>query len=387
MRVAVIGGKLQGVEASYLARKERWHVTLIDREEEVPARGICDDFIKGDVTGKTPRMRKKLDEVDLIIPAVEDKAALERLNETAAERNIPIAHDAKAFLLSFSKIESNVLFKRLDLPMPRSWPHCTFPVFIKPAFSSGSRGTVKAENIFDLRRAVGQDEHTHRNMILQEYLPGPVYSIEVFGGENRCAAGQVTRVEMDEGYDCMRVVVPSGLSRELEKKFEAYGLAIAEAMHLNGIMDVEAILHNGSLKIIEIDARLPSQTPTAVYHSSGINYLSTLRDIFCLKKEPVLPKVHDGNAVIYEHLLVSNGILDIRGEHIIAKAGPVAIIENFFGSDEAITDYTPRASHWVATIIITERRIEDAWERHRRVMETVARTLKLTCRRTEAPVV
>ena len=54
MRVAVIGGKLQGIEASYLARKEGWNVTLIDREEGVPAMGLCDKFFKSDVTKKNP---------------------------------------------------------------------------------------------------------------------------------------------------------------------------------------------------------------------------------------------------------------------------------------------------------------------------------------------
>ena len=166
-----------------------------------------------------------------------------------------------------------------------------------------------------------------------------------------------------------------------------YGLRIAEALHLNGIMDIEAIQHNGSLKIIEIDARLPSQTPTAVYHSSGTNYLTKLKDIFLLKKEPIISETHNADAVIYEHLQISDGALDVRGEHIIAGARPVAIIEDFFGADEAITDYTPKTSNWVATIIIKERRIEDAWDRHRRVIETIARCMKLTYCKEETPFV
>jgi pyrrolysine biosynthesis protein PylC len=381
MRVAVIGGKLQGVEASYLARKEGWHITLIDRDEAVPARGLCDEFIKSDVTRKNPLLQKKLDEVDLIIPATENRTSLDRLNEIALEKNIPIAYDAKAFSISSSKIESNVLFKKLKLPIPRSWPHCTFPVFLKPAFSSGSKGTIKIENIEELRRVKGQDEYVHNNIILQEYISGPVYSIEVFGGENHYTAGQTTRIEVDREYDCKRVVAPSGLSGELEKKLKEYGLRIAEAIHLNGIMDIEAIQHNSSLKILEIDARLPSQTPTAVYHSAGINYLKNLRDIFLLKKEPSIPEIYNEAAVIFEHLQISDGALDVRGEHIIAGARPVAIIEDFFGADEAITDYTPEKSNWVATVIIKERRIEDAWDRHRGVLETIAKNMKVTwCR-------
>ena len=173
--------------------------------------------------------------------------------------------------------------------------------------------------------------------------------------------------------------MPAGLPGELKKKFEEYGLRIAEAIHLNGIMDVEAILHDGSLKIIEIDARLPSQTPTAVYHSTGLNYLVKLRDIFLLKKVPEIPEIHDEYAVIYEHLRVSDGVLDVRGEHIMADAGPLAIIEDFFGADEAVTNYIQDSSQWVATVIIKERKIEDAWNRHRRMIETISRDMKLIC--------
>ena len=49
--VAVAGGKLQGVEAAYLAHKAGWEVLLLDREDHVPASGLCDRFIQVDVTG------------------------------------------------------------------------------------------------------------------------------------------------------------------------------------------------------------------------------------------------------------------------------------------------------------------------------------------------
>ena len=51
MLVAVVGGNLQGVEATYLAKKAGWEVVLIDRRSIVPASGLCDRFIRLDVTG------------------------------------------------------------------------------------------------------------------------------------------------------------------------------------------------------------------------------------------------------------------------------------------------------------------------------------------------
>jgi len=50
MLVAVVGGNLQGVEATYLARKAGWEVILIDKNSNAPASGMCNYFVKGDVT-------------------------------------------------------------------------------------------------------------------------------------------------------------------------------------------------------------------------------------------------------------------------------------------------------------------------------------------------
>jgi len=40
MIVAVVGGKLQGIEATYLAHKAGWDVLLIDTNPAVPASGL-----------------------------------------------------------------------------------------------------------------------------------------------------------------------------------------------------------------------------------------------------------------------------------------------------------------------------------------------------------
>ena len=46
MLIAVIGGKLQGVEAVYLAQKAGWEILVIDKNPDAPATGLCDKFLK-----------------------------------------------------------------------------------------------------------------------------------------------------------------------------------------------------------------------------------------------------------------------------------------------------------------------------------------------------
>ena len=57
MKVAIIGGKLQGVEAAYLAGKAGWDVTIIDRVPDVPASGLCHQFLLAEITTQTDLKR------------------------------------------------------------------------------------------------------------------------------------------------------------------------------------------------------------------------------------------------------------------------------------------------------------------------------------------
>ena len=98
-------------------------------------------------------------------------------------------------------------------------------------------------------------------MVLQEYVEGPSYSIEVLGLAGHYVALQVTELEMDSRYDCNRVLAPAEIPESLDKQIKEIALAIAQELHLKGIMDVEFIIDRGVPKVLEIDARFPSQTP------------------------------------------------------------------------------------------------------------------------------
>ena len=74
-----------------------------------------------------------------------------------------------------------------------------------------------------------------------------------------------TLIHIDETYDC-HMVTPL----PLDPSFRQISHALAANLSLKGIMDVEAISGPRGLKVIEIDARFPSQTPTVVYLLPGI---------------------------------------------------------------------------------------------------------------------
>jgi pyrrolysine biosynthesis protein PylC len=269
-----MGGRLQGVEAVYLAQKAGWQVVLVDRDNDAPAAGMCEKFLKIDFLEKD-KLLGLFREVQFVIPAMENRAALENINQCALEAGVETFYDPETYALSSSKIKSDRLFAEIGLPVPKPWPRCGFPVTLKPSGASGSDNVYKVDNLRDFNELIMKLGDSDE-WVKQEYLRGPSYSIEVIGHNGDYRAFQVTDLEMDAGYDCKRVLAPAGLALEKVREFEECAVKIAQALNLNGIMDVEVILHDDQLKVLEIDARLPSQTPTVVYKSTGINLMEVL---------------------------------------------------------------------------------------------------------------
>jgi len=348
---AVVGGNLQGVEAAYLARKAGWQVRVVDRNSRAPASGLCDSFVQLDVA-QTKGLSAVLRDVDLVIPALEDDDALAALTRWSRQAGAPLAFDPAAYAVSSSKLKSNELFTRLGLPLPVAWPECGLPVLAKPSRSSGSRG-VQVFRDFDSLQHQFSAALPPPDWVLQEFIEGSLHSLEVIGVPGNYRALQVTDLYMDESYDCKRVVAPSELPPERAAQFERLSLSIAEALKLHGIMDVEVVLNQEGFKILEIDARLPSQTPTTVYGSTGQNMVQTLGELFTGKSTaaPSAPQTLRGT--VYEHIRVSPEALETKGEHIMTRSGPLDLRPDFFGADEAITNYNPARKTWVATLIIS----------------------------------
>ena len=72
LRVLVIGGKLQGLEVSYLAKAAGYYVIVADKSEEITCNKVADEHIQIDALNKEA-MLKLVSSVDVIIPAIEGK--------------------------------------------------------------------------------------------------------------------------------------------------------------------------------------------------------------------------------------------------------------------------------------------------------------------------
>jgi pyrrolysine biosynthesis protein PylC len=55
----------------------------------------------------------------------------------------------------------------------------------------------------------------------------------------------------------------------------------------------------------------------------------------------------------------------------MSNSGALHVCRDFFGADEAITNYVPGREEWVATLIISGKDRKHAWEKRDRVIKEI----------------
>jgi pyrrolysine biosynthesis protein PylC len=102
-----------------------------------------------------------------------------------------------------------------------------------------------------------------------------------------------------------------------------------------------------------------------------------LGDLFLNRQAHIQPDSKHGFGVIYEHVRVRSNQLEIAGEHIMSGTDALHIYRDFFGADEAITNYATDRDDWVATLIFAEENLEAAWDKRNRIVSGITKKFKL----------
>ena len=303
--ICLIGGKLQGFEAAYLSKKAGMKVVVIDKNPQALIRNYADKFHCFNVINEPEKLIEISKSVDAVLPVNENLECIEFLNSIKEKFSCPVLFDFEAYWISRDKKKSKEYFASIGVPTPQDKPSEP-PYFVKPPCESSSVG---ARIIYD-EEELGELEP---GMLIEEYVEGEVVSLEVIGDGNHFAVVKETLIHIDETYDCHMVTpLPP------DPSFREMSYSLAANLSLKGIMDVEAISGPMGLKVIEIDARFPSQTPTVVYYSSGINLIELLFRAFTEGVEEIKTLPED-RYCIYEHLMLAkNGDLVPVGEQVLS---------------------------------------------------------------------
>jgi pyrrolysine biosynthesis protein PylC len=355
MKLLVAGARLQGVEAIYLGHKAGLTVTAIDCDPLAPGASLADCFLAEDLMD-WPRIKPYFEAADVILPAVENQDVLNQIKKYSQRIDTPVLFDWNAYAISHSKLKSNTLFETSHLPLPARYPDCDFPVIIKPDGLSGSKQVRLAYTTKEVEAF--QADHPGESFVIQEFLEGPSYSLEVVGNGQTSFPLVITEVIVDRHWDCKRIAAPAVLPPEIKTQMTAIAETLSGVLPIDGIFDIEVIDHHGTLKLLEIDARLPSQTPIAVYHATGFNMVSAM--ITLKQGQPLTLPSGCRSHCLYQQIAVHDGKIDVLGEGIMSRCSGLQIIPHFFGAEEAITNYRPGSLNWQAIVIILGDTPQDA---------------------------
>jgi len=155
---------------------------------------------------------------------------------------------------------------------PADW---AYPVVVKPRAGSGSR---------DIRilRAAAELSATERSddLLVQQYLPGDEYSIDVFAGQpgHVIAAVPRLRARVDSGISVAgRTVHDAGLER--------FGAAVAEATGVQFIANVQAKRDaSGRPCLLEVNPRAPGSLALTI--ASGVDMPRLAMDVLSGRPVP-----------------------------------------------------------------------------------------------------
>jgi carbamoyl-phosphate synthase large subunit len=208
---------------------------------------------------------------DVVIPTVDSElrplaAARDRFRRAGVALMLP---PARALDLTLDKLalaracagavrvpRTEPLNERLD---PGSW---TYPVIVKPRTGSGSRDITTVVSADELKAVLATADDGY---LVQEYLPGEEYSVDVLAdGDGRVVAA-VPRV---------RARVDSGVSvagRTLhDPELEQFGATVAVTVGLTYIANIQVRRdHDGAPALLEVNPRPPGSLSLTV--ASGVD--------------------------------------------------------------------------------------------------------------------
>jgi carbamoyl-phosphate synthase large subunit len=143
---------------------------------------------------------------------------------------------------------------------PSSW---TYPVIVKPREGSGSRGVMAVDSAAKLAELAALDRSAR--LIIQEFLPGEEYSVDVLADASGRVVASVPR---------LRARVDSGVSvggRTVhDDEVEWFGRTVAQATGVTFVANVQCKRdRGGSPALLEVNPRMPGTLGLTI--ASGVD--------------------------------------------------------------------------------------------------------------------
>lgn len=184
----------------------------------------------------------------------------------------------------------------------RAWD---LPAFAKPRTGSGSRGIRRVDSIGDLAHLPTSGE-----MLLQDFLPGEEYSVDVLCDQRGeiIAAVPRARLRVDSGVAITARTVQ-------DEELHLYAKRTARAIGLRGVANVQFKRDSrGTPRLLEVNPRFPGTMPLTV--AAGVNMpLLALHDLMGLEVPRHVPfRPLAMTRTFHEHYFEPSEISDLRAQ-------------------------------------------------------------------------
>ena len=217
-------------------------------------RGICDE-----------------EDVDIVVPLVDEE--LMPVQELASEKLHILTPRPDFIATCLDKFRLCRELENVGVPHPQTYlagveiERLPYPVILKPRTGRGSRGVFKIDSEDDMRRAIANLDRPIEELMVQEYIDGPEYTVSVVAGPD----GEVQAVVPKE------IIVKKGVTQmavtRRQPAIEKLCKRLQETFRADGPFNVQLRLHpdSGEPLLFEINPRFS----TTVTHTmaAGIDEL------------------------------------------------------------------------------------------------------------------
>lgn len=274
------------------------------------------------------------------LPGISYETALKATDKGRMIKEFELKHISHPwFYIISDKIKINEIKDELE-----------FPCIIKPSDSSGSRGVLMCETLEELIEGYDYSVNNSRSgtVIIEEYLDGPEFSVEIMVVEgvphvlqitDKITTGSPFFVELAHSQ-------PSEYPNEIQNDITklACSAVIALGIH-QGPAHVEIILTDKGPKMVELGARMGGDyiTTHLVPLSTGIDMVEAVINIACSKKPNITKLFNKASAIMYfnsyeGHIKSISGTEDAKKVKGVREIKLLKMIGEYTGSIKSSSD-------------------------------------------------
>ncbi|MEQ4722908.1 ATP-grasp domain-containing protein [Nonomuraea sp. B19D2] len=385
----VLGGGEDQIPAYREGRRLGYRVIGVDQRPDALGAAEADQFLC--MTSRDPegiaRALGPIDVAAVISPASD--AAQESVAELRRIYRTPHQTAPDALRCTVDKGFFRQVIDRLGLPAYRyvqdddieqligAAADLGYPLIVKPADSSGSKGITVLDDPVDLPGAI---EHARkhsfsRQVILEELIEGSHGAVESFFADGRLAFMAVTDrvITGPPAMISLAHVVPADLEPSVYARLsEAVSAICAEVGHRHGPVNFDFVLTpGGDLCFIEMGARLGGNgMPLMVRHAFGLNTVEAAIRL-ALGEPLTIDVTHRRIAALRILAAEADGVLTaVEGLAELRRMPEVVDVQVFKSPGEHVRAYT-QAGHKLGYLVLvadTRELLEDALDRALRTL-------------------